>query len=168
MIALQILDVKEFTKHLFIGSVLHPFLLNEATVTTSHTTTIDGSLHKNFYTEGEQATMKLGDRDFATWEEVKPFCFSLIKGTHTPLYFKIVFQLSRNDIEKFLTASGVPMQPEDVFGLFVNITYDGTNLICTTGTSIRTFTLDKTLDNSWDIWIMTFFKEHGIATEKIS
>lgn len=168
MIALQILDVKEFTKHLFIGSVLHPFLLSEATVTTSHTTTIDGSLHKNFYTEEEQASMKLGDRDFATWEEVKPFCFSLIKGTHTPLYFKIVFQLSRNDIEKFLTASGVPMQPEDVFGLFINITYDGTNLVCTTGTSIRTFTLDKTLDNSWDIWIMTFFKEQGIATEKIS
>ena len=168
MIALQILDVKEFTKHLFIGTVFHPFLLNEGTITTSHTTTIDGALHKNFFTEEEQAAMKLGDRDFSTWEEIKPMCFSIIKGKHTPLYFKFVFQLSRNDIEKFLNSSGIPMLTDDVFGLFLNITFDGTNLICTTGTSIRTFTLDKTLDNSWDIWIMTFLKEHGIATEKIS
>ena len=87
MIALQILDVKEFTKHLFIGTVFHPFLLNEGTITTSHTTTIDGALHKNFFTEEEQAAMKLGDRDFSTWEEIKPLCFSIIKGKHTPLYF---------------------------------------------------------------------------------
>ena len=168
MIALQILDVKEFTKHLFLGNVFHPFLLTEATVTTSYTTTIDGSLHKNFYTEEEQDSLKLGDRDYSTWEEVQPFCFSLIKGKHTPLYFKMIFQLTHDDIEKFLKASGVPMTTEDVFGLFLNITFDGSALICTTGTSIRTFTLDKTLDNSWDIWIITFLKEHGIATEKIS
>jgi len=168
MIALQILDIKEFTKHLFIGNIFHSFLLSEATITTSHTTVIDGTLHKNFYTESEQQELKLGDRDFSTWEEVKPLCFSIIKGKHTPLYFKMVFHLTRDDIEKFLNASGIPMLPEDVFGLFLNITYDGSTMLCTTGTSIRTFTLDKTLDNSWDIWIMTFLKEHGIATEKIS
>lgn len=168
MIALQILDVKEFTKHLFIGSVFHPFLLNEGTVTTSHTVTIDGTLRKNFYTEEEQAELKLGDRDFSTWEEVKALCFSIIKGKHTPLYFKFVFQLSRNDIEKFLVSAGVPMTADDVFGLFLNITFDGGQLVCTTGTSIRTFTLDKTLDNSWDLWVMSFLKSHGIATEKIS
>ena len=168
MIALQILDVKEFTKHLFIGSVFHPFLLTEATITTSHTVTIDGSLHKNFYTEEEQNALKLGDREYATWEEIKSLCFSIIKGKHLPLYFKMVFQLTRDDIEKYLKASGIPMMTDDVFGLFLNITFDGSNLMCTTGTSIRTFTLDKTLDNSWDIWIITFLKEHGIATEKIS
>lgn len=168
MIALQILDVKEFTKHLFIGAVFHPFLLNEGTVTTSYTVNIDGTLRKNFYSEEEQADLKLGDRDFSTWEEVKNLCFSIIKGRHTPLYFKFVFQLSRNDIEKFLISSGVPMTADDVFGLFLNITFDGSQLICTTGTSVRTFTLDKTLDNSWDLWIMSFLKNHGIATEKIS
>ena len=168
MIALHILDIKEFTRHLLIGTTFHSFLLSEGTITTNHTTVIDGTLHKNFYTDEEQETLHLGNRDFCTWEEVKPLCFSIIKGKHTPLYFKFIFQLSKDDIEKFLNASGIPMHVDDVFGLFVNLTFDGNTLICTTGTSIRTFTLDKTLDNSWDIWIMTFLKEHGIASEKIS
>lgn len=168
MIALNILDLKAFTKDLFIGSTFDSFLLGEANITTACSYIIDGSLHKNFYTEEEQQALHLGDRDFSLWEESKPFCFSIIKGKHTPLYFKFVFQLSRADIEKFLVSSGVPMSPEDVFGLFLNITYDGSLLSCTTGTSLRTFTLDKTLDNSWDIWIMSFFKQNGIATEQIS
>lgn len=168
MIALNILDLKDFTKNLFIGNTFDTFLLSEATITTYNTFSIDGTLHKGFYTQAEQDAMHLGDRDFSTWEESKPFCFSIIKGKHTPLYFKFVFQLSRDNIERFLTASGVPMLSEDVFGLFLNITYDGTVLSCTTGTSMRTFTLDKTLDNSWDIWIMSFFKQHGIPTEQIS
>lgn len=168
MIALRILDQKEFTKHLFIGNTFHPYLLSEATITTFNTFHIDGNLKKNFYTEEEQNAMHLGDRDFAKWEESKPFCFNVIKGKHTPLYFKFVFHLSRDDIERFLISSGVPMTPEDIFGLYLNITYDGTNLICTTGSSMKTFTLDKTLDNSWDIWVMAFLKQHGIATEQVS
>lgn len=168
MIALRILDQKEFTRHLFIGNIFHPFLLCEATITTFNTFHIDGSLKKSFYTEEEQEAMHLDSRDFSTWEECKPFSFSIIKGKHTPLHFKIIFQLSKRDMERFLISSGVSMSPEDLFGLYLNITFDGTNLICTTGSSIKTFTLDKTLDNSWDFWVTTFFKQNGIASEKVS
>lgn len=168
MIALNILDRKECTKDLFIGNIFDHFLLSEASVTTYCNFTIDGSLHKNFYSEEEQDQLGLGGRNLARWEECRPFCFSIIKGKHTPLHFKFVFQLSQEDIEKFLLSSGVPFTVADVFGLFLNITFDGNMLLCTTGTSMRMFTLDKTLDNSWDIWVMTFFKENGLATEKIS
>ena len=167
MIALSILDLKDFTRDLFIGDTFDPFLVSEGSVTTYYTFSIDGALHRDFYTEEEQDALHLRDRDYIIWSECKPFCFSLIKGKHTPLYFKFVFQLSRDNIEKFLVSSGVPLSSEDVFGLFLNVTYDGTTLSCTTGTSMRTFTLDKTLDNSWDIWIMSFFKQHGIPTEQL-
>ncbi len=168
MIALHILDQKEFTKQLFIGNIFHPFLLSEASITTFSTFHIDGNLKKGFYTEEEQDSMHLSERDYASWEECKPFCFSIIKGKHMPLHFKIVFHLSRHDMERFLISSGIPMTADDIFGLYLNITFDGTNLICTTGSSIKTFSLDKTLDNSWDIWVMTFLKQHGIATEQVS
>lgn len=168
MIALQILDQKEFTKNLFIGNIFHPFLLSEATITTFNTFHIDGSLRKNFYTEEEQAAMHMENREYAKWEESKPFCFQIIKGKHTPIYFKIVFHLSRDDMERFLKSAGVLMTADDVFGLYLNITYDGKNLICTTGSSMKIFTLDKTLDNSWDLWVMAFLKQHGIATEQVS
>lgn len=168
MIALNILDLKDFTKNLFIGNTFDPFLLSEGSITTYCTFNIDGTLHRDFYSQEEQDSLRLADRDYTSWEECKPYCFSIIKGKHTPLYFKFVFHLSRENIEKFLVSSGVPMSPDDVFGLFLNITYDGTTLSCTTGTSMRTFTLDRTLDNSWDIWIMSFFKQHGIPTEQIS
>lgn len=168
MIALNILDRKECTKGLFIGNIFDRFLLSEASITTYCNFTIDGSLHKNFYSEEEQQNLRLGDRSLALWEECRPFCFSVIKGKHTPLHFKFVFQLSWEDIEKFLAASGVSFTADDIFGLFLNITFDGSTLFCTTGTSMRMFTLDKSLDNSWDIWVMTFFKENGLATEKIS
>ena len=168
MIALNIPDRKEFTKGLFFGNIFDHFLLREASITTYCSFTIDGSLHKNFYSEEEQRDMELNSRNLALWQECKPFCFSIIKGKHTPLHFKFVFQLSQKDMEHFLISSGVPLAAEDVFGLFLNISFDGNALICTTGTSQRTFTLDKSLDNSWDTWIMNFLKENSILTEKIS
>lgn len=168
MIAINIPDRKEFTKALFIGNVFDRFLLSEASITTFCNFSIDGALHRNFYSTEEQGSMRLEERAFSLWKECKPFCFSVIKGTHTPLHFRFVFQLSRRDMEQFLISCGIPMSVDDVFGLFLNITFDGTSLTCTTGTSMRMFTLDKTLDNSWDNWIMSFFKQHGLAAEKIS
>lgn len=57
--------------------------------------------------------------------------------------------------------------PDDIFGLFVNFQYDGKNLTCTTGTSLKTFTLDKSLDHIWDELIQKFFKQQQIPYESI-
>ena len=46
MIALQIVDLKDFMSKLLIGSTFDSFWLCEASVTTFATFTIDGTLHR--------------------------------------------------------------------------------------------------------------------------
>ncbi|MGN0252434.1 MAG: DUF5721 family protein, partial [Oliverpabstia sp.] len=153
MLALHILDLKDFTGKLFIGDVFHRFYLTEASFTTSVTFTIDGALHKEFYDSDN-----CPERTCCYWEEVKSQCFSFIKGKRTPLHFKIVFQLSRENTEKLLIQSGLSLKPEDVYGLYLNLQFDGAQLICTTGSSLRIFTMDKTLDHVWDDMVRKFFR----------
>ena len=83
-------------------------------------------------------------------EDVQAQCFSIIKGKRTPLNFKIVFQLSSSNVEKLLSQSGIALKPEDIYGLYLNCQFDGKQLLCTTGTSLKIFTLDKQLDRVWD------------------
>jgi hypothetical protein len=36
----------------------------------------------------------------------------------------------------------------------------------TTGTSLKMFTMDRTVDNAWDSYVQSFLKSRGIAAEK--
>lgn len=165
MIALQVQDIKNFMSKLLIGNDFDAFWLSEATITTSTTYTIDGLLHPDFFDTQEAEIIKNERREYALWKDIKPFCFSIMKGKKTPLHFKIVFMLSKKNTEKLLFGNHVPLTLNDIFGLFVNFQYDGTHLTCTTGTSVKTFTLDKTLDHVWDELIQKFFKQQQIPYE---
>lgn len=167
MIAMNMVDVKDFMGKLLIGEVFDSFLLSEASITTFNAFHIDGSLYKSFYDDAKREDLKENEQEYSSWADVKAFCFSIIKGKRTPLHFKIVFQLSRSAIREFLAENHLSMDPAEIFGLFVNFQYDGSAISCTTGTSLKTFSLDKSFDNAWDIWIMSFFKKYGIPTEKL-
>lgn len=167
MIALQIQDIKDFMSKFLIGTAFDAFWLSEAAITTSVTYTIDGSLHPEFFDTQETELLTEQGRNYALWKDMRPFCFSVIKGKKTPLYFKIVFLLSRKNTEKLIQNHHLSFSLDDIFGLFVNFQYDGKNLICTTGTSLRIFTLDKTLDHLWDEMIQKFFKQQQIPFEII-
>ncbi len=173
MQSLQIPDTKDFMNKLLNLEVFDPFLVSEASVTTFTTFQIDGSFHSEYYgeistdtQEGSAADKEDGNgttRQAAlTWRMVRPIFFDLIKGKHTPLNFKIVFRLADYNVEKLLTQSGVPVKVADVAGLFLNIHYNGKETTCTTGTSLRVFTLDKSLDQAWDSMVQRFFKKQMI------
>ena len=49
MLALRILDLKDFTGKLFIGEMFQHFSFVEASFTTFVTYTLDGQLHKEFF-----------------------------------------------------------------------------------------------------------------------
>lgn len=165
MIALQVQDIKNFMSKLLIGSDFDAFWLSEADITTYVTYTINGLLHPDFFDTQEAETIQNEGREYALWKDMKPFCFSIMKGTKTPLHFKIVFMLSRKNTEKLLSGNHVPFSLDDIFGLFVNFQYDGTHLTCTTGTSVKTFTLDKSLDHLWDEMVQKFFRQQQIPYE---
>lgn len=162
MIALDILDIKDFTSKLFVGNVFDAFYLSEASFTTFISCTIDGNLQKDFF-DSDQAP---SDRTLCLWSEVKPYCYTLIKGRRTPVHFKIVFQLSRKNTEKMLLSSGLQLKQEDIYGLFLNCQFDKGRLTCTTGTSLRIFTVDHTVDQLWDDLIRRFFHSQKISFEE--
>lgn len=163
MISLQIQDIKSFMNKLLLQHPFDPFLLIEGTITTYNAFHINGRLHPDFYTKEEQEELGIANRTFSRWQELRPLCLNLIKGKHTPLGFHFVFQLSPENTVKLLEQTNSPFSLNDVNGLVLNLRYDSTGLFCTTGTSMTLFTLDKSLEQSWDKMVQKFLLRQDIS-----
>lgn len=166
MIACKIVHLKGFMSHLLIKESFDAFWLSEASITTGNTFTIDGMLHPEFFSQEAQEVLKRRHRTHSLWKEVKPFCYSIIRGKQTPLQFKFVFRLSYVKMCQALENAGIAVNPEQVDGLFLNVQYQGGVLVCTTGTSLKVFTMDKSLDQMWDQMVLRFFQKLGIEYEE--
>ncbi|MGI6006208.1 MAG: DUF5721 family protein [Ruminococcus sp.] len=167
MKAFTISEIKYFMSQLLLKDTFDHFKLQELTLTTNVTYTIDGQLHPDFYDAGEAELLKAREETHISWSEIRPFCFSLIKGKHTPLYFKIVFQLNKNETRQLLLENSLSLREDDIFGLYLNCQFDGTSLTCVTGTSLRFFTMDKSVDYAWDDKVTRFFKSRNITFESM-
>ena len=104
MIALQITSMKKFMNHLLIADTFDPFLLEEATVSTALTVTVDGHINKDFYPADERSADCI-PWDLQSWSKIKGLCFDLIKGKHTPLYFKFVLHMQPDKAASMLDKS---------------------------------------------------------------
>lgn len=91
MIALKITHIKQFMNRLLAGEDFDSFLLEEASISTYNTFTIDGRQNRSFYSTEEWEDKEIRPYDFSTWKTVRPICFDLIKGRHTPAAFHFVF-----------------------------------------------------------------------------
>lgn len=94
------------------------------------------------------------------WRDIRPFALDIVKKGGTPKSIKLVFSL---DKEK---ASALKADTN----FFLNIYYtsgEASSLIATSGTSMKTFSLDKSGDHLWEDWVSQFFATHEIATEEL-
>ena len=160
MIALALPQVKECMAKLLLSETFDPFYFIEGEIVTFNTFTMDGYLKKDFFEQEEDP-----EREYALWKDVREFCFSLIKGKRTPLSFKFVLGLSDSNIEKLLLQQGLDFKPQDVRGLYINLKYDGQKLQCITGTAMNLFTMDKSLEQAWDMMVQKFFAQKEIKYE---
>lgn len=167
MRAYKILDIKDFMSKLLIGDSFDSFALIEATITTYCTFSIEGKLRTDFFDTDQQNLFKENNIIFASWKEIKPHCFSIIRGKQTPLSFKIVFQLPFQSMKQVLKNSRVPFSSDMVNGLFLNVQFRNHELICTTGTSLKTFSPDRSLEQLWDSMIPGFLHKNKITFEEI-
>lgn len=159
----QIQDIKDFMKKLLIGGAFDAFLLAEASITTYATFQIDGTFHPDYLSSAEAELLEAEQSGYTLWQRVRPFFFELTRGKNTPLRFRIVLRLAPANVGRLIAQTGVSVRAEDVGGLFLNIHFDGTALTCTSGASLRIFTLDKTLEHAWDKALERFFHREGIA-----
>lgn len=150
------LNTKKCMAELLLRETFDSFLFIEGSVTTFNKFTIDGYIHSDFYEEDAPA------EPYSAWKSLREFVFSIIKGKRTPLNFHFVFSLSSDTVRTLIAENELDFQPESVQGLYLNFRYDGSTLTCVTGTSLKVFTLDKSLDHTFDKWVEKFFTEHRI------
>lgn len=162
MIALSIIDVKDFMNKLLIGEVFDRFFLVEASVTTFNTFTIDGRLQQDFFDTDTVAMHKSNLIEYSLWRDVKPYCFSVIRGRRTPLNFRIVLQLSHKQTQQILNPSFPDGSVPDC-RFCLNLQYRNNSLLCTTGVSYTSFCLDKRPEHLWDEIIRKFLSGQHIA-----
>ena len=155
------LKAKNCMSHLLLKPTFDNFSFIEGEITTFNKFTFDGYIQKEFFEEDPEKT-------FSDWKDLRVFCFSLIKGKRTPLGFKFVLSLNPKHFEKFIEANNLEgFEASNVKGLYLNFKYDGTNLQCVTGTSLGIFSLDKSLENTWDEYVKKFFAKVEIEWETI-
>lgn len=167
MLALKITDIRDFTNKLFIGEVFDKFCLSEAVITTFNTFTVDGRLQKDFFDTDSLSKITEHGRTHSLWRDTKPFCWSVIRGKRTPLSFKIVLHLSRSGVEAAIRNTDSEISSEQIDGLFLNLQFKNGSLLCTTGTSLRTFSMDKRPEQLWDDMILNFLTQNQIIFEKL-
>ena len=177
MIAIQINDVKVFMAQFLAGTTFDRFRLIEGNVTTFCTYHIDGSWQKDFDAdpsdsdfedaEGLFSSEERWPENYIPWSRVREFCFSVIKGRKTPLGFKFVFQLGGDDLNALLLREGLSDLRPDINGLYLNLSFRERSLLLTTGTSRKTFTMDRELDTVWDSFVESYLLENRISFERI-
>lgn len=169
MIALQITSMKQFMNQLLVADAFEPFLLEEAVIGTACTFTIDGRINQDFFAGDEASDPEAAHRkyDFRPWNEVKGLCFDLIKGKRTPLFFRFVLHLMPEKALALLEKEGCDVDLSQIKALVLNIRYDGSKTLLTTGTALHTFLLSKEPDTIWDRALRKYLDGKGISYEPL-
>ena len=106
-------------------------------------------MNKEFFDSSEEA----GTEEYIRWSDVRKLFFQSIKGSRLPLKFKIVLLADSLLIEKIGEAAEIQNTSGNIASLGVNIYYDRNGLSITSGTSLKLFTMDKSVEKCWDEWV---------------
>lgn len=151
-------NIKEFMSHLFIKNTFDSFLCKEISIDTFVPFRIDGTIMTDFLNDIEKEELK--DNQYIPWSMLKPYCFNIIKGNRTPLSLKAVFAAPKSYIADFVSHNGLSVSPDMINGLYLNIRYEKRCLNIITGTSLSSFTLDRTVEQVWDESVEHFINSH--------
>ena len=157
----EIENIKKFTNALFAGNVFDSFCVTEASFSTLIDITIDGHVNPDFGRDKEKAEEEAPEtaEKIVRWQYIRPLCYEAIKGDKPPVRFKIVFMTPPDKAAGFAAKHGLKFRESDIAGLFMNIRFEGGKMYCVSGTSLKTFSLDKSLENAWDESVETFLKK---------
>lgn len=160
MIILSIPNIKHFMSNLFVKETFDSWLVSDITITTHNTFCINGQLNLSFFDYEEQK--QLQNREYSAWKLLRPVCFGIIRGNKSPSFMKLVFQLPEDETNRLIGESSSSYAPEDVNGLFINIKYEHGKLVITTGSSLRTFVPDRSLDECFEQYLRAFLTQNEI------
>lgn len=149
MIAEEISSLKKFMHALFCSDTFDSFFVHSISITTFATVTYDGRIVRDYYSEDDPEK----DYEYCTYKMLRPFCYQTVKGSKLPVRFKFILALKQSHIRQLLNEIETTITQQDVNGLFINIKYEAGKAYVTTGTSLNIFTMDKSLEQTFDRYI---------------
>lgn len=164
MIALKIKDTKKMMQTLLYTESFDAFSLQEATIIKASSLYLEGRIHPEYYSEQDLSDEpELMRREFISFAEVRSLLADFMKGTHPPVSFKIVLQASPAFTGKLVNDPDFTGDPDNVKALILTFRFDQNGLTCLTGTSMKSFSLDKSIDSLWDKRIRKSFDHMQIS-----
>ena len=162
MISLKILEMNRFMGKLLKGEKFDGFLLKEGFLRANIEYRFQGQLFPEYFDTAEQEKL---EEKYISWGELRPTVFELIKGKRTPLAFSFTLVLSGSDTATFLAKRQVNVG-EDSPSLFLQIRFEHGVGHIVTGTARNIFTLDKSLDETWDAEVRQLMKSMELTVEE--
>jgi len=149
MLIFKIVDpeLNVFMARLFRENVFDTFEVRGLEVGTFTSFQVNGALDREFDDMPEDGAA------YCTWERLKPFAVSFIKGKKRPKVIKITLAYP---------PQGAASLHPNAAALFLNINYENNEAQLSTGVSQRNFSLDKSVDGAWDDYIDAFFASNNI------
>lgn len=139
-------DVKNFMNKLLTASCFDSFEVREIELETIVKYSVDGRINKEYLQDAEE-------HKFALWSELRPYIFQLIKGKKKPRFLKMVLSANVHMLEWL---------DENAASASINLVYEKDRVMGTTGTSQKSFSMDKILDNKWEEAVKAFLKKNSI------
>jgi hypothetical protein len=155
----EISDVKKFMNELLNGTRFDSFYMHETRLKVAVDYYISGEINQKFFeSDGEDGEEKNSEiPKYIYWRDIKHVVFELMKGKRLPVNFKIILKFNCDNIRKLIEMNNLALSPDDVGALFYNISFDDGKLQVVTGSSIKVFSLDKSLDNIWDDTVQKYY-----------
>lgn len=153
MQAFEILNVKEFTKRLFITDTFDKMYVTEAEFLTFVKFNINGKINRAYFDEEN-------DDEFCQWENIREICFEIIKGRKTPTTFKLVLKFPQKFTMEWIGENTSRKVEAD---MYLNIRYIDNKLSLISSFSPKTFSLERDLIYLFDIYVKEMFKKINIA-----
>lgn len=163
MTSYKITELKTFMSRLLTSDCFDIFLLEQAVLTTCNTFTIDGHVEKDFFTSEEWEDVSICPYKFSCWSQIRPICFSLIKGKKTPVSMKYILRLKPEKMQQLLSSAELFVPDGFLDAFIVTIRYNDNGMSCTTGVSFSNFLPDKAPEHLWDKAFAQFLDKNSIS-----
>ncbi len=145
---------------LFASGTFDGFTLEEAVIKTFATYNIDGMFEKDFFGVDEVPEKSGFPDPYTPWKYMRSTCTDIIKGKHTPVFMKFVLH---GDTSPYAAEPG----SSNIGSLLIIIRFENTGLSLTTGTSMKEFIPDHTIDSLWDRDVKALLTRCNVEFEEL-
>ena len=158
MKAIEIDNVKKMVEMLLSSDFFGEMLLYKAEVRGAYDISMDGNINPDFFDSDDLAVHeKEISEGYVTWANSRNLFYQALRGKNLPISFNITLIVPKSDNEKILKKYNENIDVSDLSSLSLNVIYDREKMIVTSGTSMKFFTMDRSIEMIWDDIVQNTF-----------